>query len=767
MVAYSKPLIPVAVFIDISGSTYNIRGYWTHTDKVVDQYGPDAIYYLWDDKCGVRVDFTAVKRQIASMQGHGGTYLGPIWQRMVTDDLHIDRLVLITDGCHVQGGHDIVRYVDLNNGARWAFCEAHIVTEHPDLSVIAGFIGKCEKGFSISTLTEVNLASSAIAMEQLIGIAADISTEQALVPVFDDMMGSIKAYRILRSVPFEVRQALVEMNTRILKSAADLCRLAAVSLGDIDSSPASVLAKAASAIATKGNVSDASMATKLISACDQAGSFSINDIRRDAVDRVGQQVPEPEPPVSGSDADPDWFKEKMSSLDSDMLALVARTLGKPLIDATDADAVRDCARNPMQFVIANRTLFDNLEQLVLRGDKKLSDFAGIAPCFVFGNSELHKAANKAFIARLFFGGTTFYGSYDLWVIVMWRLVRATMPESNLRVVADRFLAESSFLKADSKAKLGLDPTNTRPMTPTNIYEAFLYAMWGWTVYANSAPAYDTLRELFPVFEVMRDVVLLAGGELPAGLDDYVADVRSASRLLKRVKDVAKGGREAVLKDIKSAFCKTLDLGDGHHVLLDEAVEAVEAARAVREFDLVDSNTIHAGIGGVGKIVLGPSRPAVDVLRSLEIGQNFTATENAAECVPVKVNVSTMRPDVAAYVAHIDASSASGSKPVDGGISMYRRINDFALLHKRYPIKGDAADRRNFMLMLERKDARNGMLPANIDLTYEHVLDHMRDAFERRASEKTLDCRPEAIVDIINRGYDRKARIAMEAAFLRV
>ena len=129
----------------------------------------------------------------------------------------------------------------------------------------------------------------------------------------------------------------------------------------------------------------------------------------------------------------------------------------------------------------------------------------------------------------------------------------------------------------------------------------------------------------------------------------------------------------LLKDLKRAFCKTLDLGNGHYVLLDERRADAVDARAVREYDLVNSNTVHAGIGGVGKIVLGPSRPAEDVLRSLKIGQNFTATENAAECVPVEVNVNTMRPDVAAYVAHIDAS-----KQVDVPPSPMMAANEFAI-----------------------------------------------------------------------------------------
>ena len=56
-------------------------------------------------------------------------------------------------------------------------------------------------------------------------------------------------------------------------------------------------------------------------------------------------------------------------------------------------------------------------------------------------------------------------------------------------------------RSGSSAKLGLDPTNTRPMTPTTMFNAFLFTLWSHTVYRTSAPYLDSLRELFPVYEV--------------------------------------------------------------------------------------------------------------------------------------------------------------------------------------------------------------------------------------------------------------------------
>ena len=157
--------------------------------------------------------------------------------------------------------------------------------------------------------------------------------------------------------------------------------MAAKSLGD-SVNPASVLAKAATAIACKSN---SSQVHQLLLAIDQAGNYSMEYISESAIKRLGQDVPEEEPDTAPNKANLDWFKGKDNKevnkdVDADCtLALVVKTQGNALIDPGNKAAIVSCARNPM--LVIGTPKFDELKGLV-KGAMPLSNIAGIAPCFV-------------------------------------------------------------------------------------------------------------------------------------------------------------------------------------------------------------------------------------------------------------------------------------------------------------------------------------------------------------------------------------------------
>ena len=259
--------------------------------------------------------------------------------------------------------------------------------------------------------------------------------------------------------------------------------------------------------------------SELISACDLAASYSPDYLKANAVRRLGHDAPDPNLESLALDtevdqalkADLDWFKKLEPGAGDDKLALVFKTAGSPMF--SDPDDIRQISRSPLLTIAGSSGRMAEVFGL-LHAVQPLSDAAGVLPCFTFGSSPLEVAGNKAFIAKLFFGGSTYYGSYDQYMVLMWWLVRTAVqsqkqlpanfvrrkfPLDSLAQAADAFMVE--FLRKDSRAKLGLDPTNSRPMTPTTMYNAFLYTLWGHTEYRIVKPGYDNLRELHPVYEV--------------------------------------------------------------------------------------------------------------------------------------------------------------------------------------------------------------------------------------------------------------------------
>ena len=92
--------------------------------------------------------------------------------------------------------------------------------------------------------------------------------------------------------------------------------------------------------------------------------------------------------------------------------------------------------------------------------------------------------------------------------------------------------------------------------------------------------------------------------------------------------------------------------------------------------------------------------------------------------------------------------------------MYNELLKYHLRTGRFPRPGDASDFADFIWVVNKVHARNGMLPASIQATYETALERILEALARREA-LGLDITSAAISTLINTGYDPVTRVQME------
>ena len=758
--------VHVAYFIDNSGSTNNDDLYWTYVIQNV-VFDPKYRYYFWNGKCSTFCDHEAAKTLILSKTGYSNTYLGPIMNRILDDKIFINKLVLLTDGLNVRGGDDIIRAVEAVGGPLWETFIGHLVGTDIDTTVIRGFMMDCKH--EVHTLSDGMICESTLSgVKELIEVCKKIASDECkLLDRYADMMATIKAYRISRDIPKEVRTAIVDMQSALLKRASIEASEAYVAKsgasGHVYGTPDSVLAMGAAALSVKDNEMS-KITSSLLNACDAASNYSTDYIKKAAIDRVAHEVPK----VNADDADstdanstvanPDYFRDPKCPITNPMkLAITFKALGNPLV--TDDDQKKLIGRNPLAAIAGSKQLLSMMMKLA-HNVMPLEDAAGVMPCIVFGNSPSDVAGNKACIAQLIFGGNTYYGSYDQYMVIMWWIVR-TVPlrsyATELRADADAFMV--GFLKDTSSAKLGLDPTNTRPLTPTTLFNAFLYSMWAWTVYGSSDPAQDPLRELHGVFEIMRDAVLLAGGTLPDGIDDYVGTLRISSSLLKSLQP-AKGQsgaelRNAIVYKLQGGFCEKLCLAKDDFILLDKD-NGKWTDKDLVEYALVKGNIVSTQVklGGM-KLPIHADRCLVDALK---LGNNFAPDEYLIDRDDVVLNPHTLRPDTDAFGNYKAGIAKDDGSPGDLGVSYYSAFVKYMLVSNgRVPGVQDFAEVAKH---IRKEYARNNTLPMNFKFHYNYALGKMATAIEQR-SAMGLSVAPEVLVKIIQDGWKPVDRKAME------
>ena len=744
---------------------------------------------------------------------------------MNMENIHANHFILITDGESVQGGLDIIKKVDLNQGPRWSFCEVHIVNENPDLTVAAGFINNVP--FSLSSLHESDICKSKLAnIDDAVKTINNVNDEKELSHVFYDIMGTIKAYKILRNLPEVVHDALIRLNKRILSNAAKAATAAAAAAASANATAAAATAKkplsnfpnfpnfqdvlqmASAGYAVKSASATSSQISQLLSACIEKSSFSIEYVRSKATSRMAQtpntQIIEDEAHKYGQAVNVDWFNDINDINDTTAnatatWAMYFKGLGSAIIDIKeDYEFFKQVARNPLCIITSK--YWDALKARY-KGMAPVANVAGVVPCCVFAKGDVWKESLKSCVANVVFGQDQFYGSYDLWVVVMWHLAN----EPGIK--ADKFLDKNEFFKDfvnnESTAMLGLDPTNTRSMCKGTLRQAFLYTASAWTQYANTDPAQDPLRELYRVYPVIHSVLQLVDAAIPPGTDAYVDELQLMSKLLYQIKN-GSSSKASVIKNIRCNIFKTLtfdldadadaaddadaeaeatdanatnadaNAANAYRFLLDELLDANVSTNADSERDikinmhalvLIQDGIIHAGISGIGSIKIHFD----DLVKSkipYECKQRFfDADENNAEFVSettVPIHFKTLRPCVGPFMVWFDDQT---QKARPKGISLYRRILDYYFRYNKFPEMGNARDMMKLLRILEQKDAINGLLPVNILKCCEAVIDNMSNAMERRlALLGPQACTVEAVREDLTTGTNRSARILMENRF---
>ena len=758
----------IRIYIDYSGSTRYCNMYWNRVKAVVDKY-PGAKLYFWDTSCR-KTTLEDVNQHVISMWGYGGTDIRAVWNQVVADvNGKMDKIVILTDGQVDASSVDaVVTEVD-RHGARWVSSEVHMLTDYPNTSVPAPFISGVP--FSMYDLSgEIIAASSIVGFEEMLSKIQAIMTPDDLDNSYNDIYAMMSAFAITKTVPLGVREALVEMRARIVNAtAADTSStLTPVEIPTVTS----VLAKAVSFIDAGG--SKTANADRLIAICSRVGSFSINDIKASADKRTAANAPEPDKVESVQNII-DW--EDPIMMDSNGMPALVFMDGSPLlVDPLMLPVIEHVKRNPL-FVLSNKKLLQSLVARMLRplSVAVISGVKGVrgggetfvhpetrelvmGKFAVFGEHKTHNMITKSCLAKLFFGGDKLFGSYHLWMIVLWAAVRASPAyvSSEIGPTMDAFIVRQ--MDVDAVVPMGLDPTGSRPMVRTSLREAFMYVLSAWTEYSTDSPTNDPLRELYGVYGPMRaalDLVNaepLPGSELYKHTEMYVADLGLGARLLRELKQ---DDEATVVKRIASGYTAKLHLGDGSMVLLDAASRPTTYEDRFAWY-LVTNKVIHAGLT-LGNVKLGLRQQCLPDPAD-KLTQNFSAFENAVEQVsPVVIHPRSMRPLLQEFVVFLDKNGN------DAGVPVHRRMVDFFIAHGRWPIVDDEVDRKTFILSLENKHAVNGVLPLSIDEQYATVSRQMHDAMARRKElyGDTM-CSVAAVLSDLNRGHGRVGRAVLEA-----
>jgi hypothetical protein len=384
----------------------------------------------------------------------------------------------------------------------------------------------------------------------------------------------------------------------------------------------------------------------------------------------------------------------------------------------------------------------------------------IAGFVAFGDDNSHVKANKACIAKVFFGTQKMAGNYAQWMMVFWHVVRSAKAyvSESIGGIADSYF-KKLLVSSHETVLMGLDGTGSRPTNRVPLGTALLYAAASSAHYVDH-PERDVMREIFGAWGPMKDALALAEIEVPEGSDERINLVAIASKLLDEVK-FTPGGIQTVRHKIVASYAKTLDLLDGGlPVILDEKVLEPTFETKLRG-SLLANGSVHPGLAGIGSVRL-PLDASRNLREPLELGSNFGCNEYLTlrdDLDDELVCPKTMRPYTTRPV-DFDADSAYKTT-----ISMHRRMLDFFVDRKCFPEGNDGCV--DFIRMLEKKDAKrfNGVLPPTIDNHFNVVLRSMHVAMNKRLLKYGPEsCEYDSMIRDIKLGCARVTRAEMELHF---
>ena len=401
----------------------------------------------------------------------------------------------------------------------------------------------------------------------------------------------------------------------------------------------------------------------------------------------------------------------------------------------------------------------------------------------------HVAANKALIANLMFGGKKLGGSYSLWMVVLWHLLkRKSFVAEPMGQVMDAHI-RSLLLHTPNRLRvvLGLSALGDRPTLKVAAGSALLYAVastGAWTSPEHASR--DMMRDLFGAFDAMADALELCGlGSDADGRsvrERFGPRVREIAALAKALWRTKKGGDKAsdwlcshfvgsiVIPTVRKRRRGGRRLGGEilrrKSVVLTDRLDRPATEEERMQFTLIRGGLKRRKLSRMPLPSLLPSS-TLDPIEELRVGHNYpsslnTLTEETAAGLQVKVSPKTLRPYLEVEGRRWEELAAETWGQAECP-SMHKAMVDFFLKHKRFPLS--PTDQGQVLLMMAAKMKARGKptLPASALLLLRMTVEEMRGALEmRREVYGDHSMEVEVIRADLKRGISREGRREMEA-----
>lgn len=144
--------------IDFSGSTSCSSVYWSRVKEIVEKNKSNVTDYIFWHDFMEKVSYSTVKEMFHRMDGRGGTNPSCLVPFFGEDD----NLILITDGeisrCSVLNLNDKMKDVKLKS------CDAHIISDDPDVSVVCGFTRNVKSSIKTYSKSKRNVEETVVSL---------------------------------------------------------------------------------------------------------------------------------------------------------------------------------------------------------------------------------------------------------------------------------------------------------------------------------------------------------------------------------------------------------------------------------------------------------------------------------------------------------------------------------------------------------------------------------------------------------------------------
>ena len=774
----------VGIFIDNSGSTLGQWQYHQVVEHVVKQTVATHEHVrcaYWNDECQLVSAEKVLANSTGPRRGQGGTNIDSILkliQGRMPADTHFEKLILITDG-QVDGNSvlNAMRFIQ-EYGRKWDSVEAHIVSPHPNTTVIAPFIRDVPYAVHATKNTKDGYQHGVhslclVSLKQVIELMESIDTEQSFLEKFETLRARVAADTI-GAQNTAARDAILAMRARLVKSMSPA--------GDVPATVEGVRAAASRFYAAPPE--SLNKADQLLALCDAVGDYGMERLRGAWANR---QQAAPDAPALEDLEDVAEDCKVIDHLgmfeDAPETPILLFKAGDPILSLADVEEMKEIARNPLKLLtLGGGRYAKEIQRRALppHGRDTLIECAkswkiGVSPdtretmmreVFVFGPDQAHVDANKACISNLIFGTNKFSGSYGVWMVVMWHLLGSC---EYVRSVAgpsmDAFMRDFVANTPDRfRVFMGLSGTGQRPTARVSLASALLYALVSSDMWSDVHADRDVLRDLYGSFDAIRAALELAGVEADYAAYGAKADaLKVAASLLYRIK---RESSRALMIEVCSTFMETLRMDDGQIFLLDGlASQPTDKARL--QYTLLATGAVDASKKFSAVRI---PQTLLDPVQHLNIGRNFAPAENALTSQPdfVKVCPKTLRP----YARVFYPTGAGNCDWVDwevpavrvlgedrgAWVSLYKFLAGYFYAHRRFP--SDPASVATFLKDLQQSLSHKKCLPLGIMTSIRDCVSSLEDAMKERVNAGDAEAARRDIAE----GACRKTRIEMETAW---